>query len=249
MSTDRHAKLLMLSFPCPCSWPHHTNQIHILQISITFSFSHITFMSYFFFGSRAPMDDDDDCREFGITIIILLISCLLHLVATAYFFFLELLGEKVSVLRRFAKSNICSGLVRGHKHRPPKNDNIIDSLTLTMPFPIPKGYILHNGPNALDCIPRGTIAADSWALSYCCNRGIISIVHSQWMQAVRARRIGSCFIGKNFICLFSVSTLCCYTGCAGRTDDSDRLRINANQTGIIFGECNALAVQIRFPCR
>lgn len=35
-------------------------------------------------------------RAFGATVLMLLISCLLHLVATAYFFFLEILGEKVS---------------------------------------------------------------------------------------------------------------------------------------------------------
>lgn len=37
-------------------------------------------------------------RNFGATILVLLISCLLHLVATAYFFFLEILGEKVSMV-------------------------------------------------------------------------------------------------------------------------------------------------------
>lgn len=35
-------------------------------------------------------------REFGITILVLISSCLLHLVVTAYFFFLEIFGDRVS---------------------------------------------------------------------------------------------------------------------------------------------------------
>lgn len=44
--------------------------------------------------------DNTTSRNFGGTILMLLISCLLHLVATAYFFFLELLGERVSTEKR-----------------------------------------------------------------------------------------------------------------------------------------------------
>lgn len=35
-------------------------------------------------------------REFGIIILVLISSCLLHLVVTAYFFFLEIFGDRVS---------------------------------------------------------------------------------------------------------------------------------------------------------
>lgn len=51
-------------------------------------------------------------RHFGATILVLLISCLLHLVATAYFFFLEILGEKVSVVFFFLIA-LCYGALRG----------------------------------------------------------------------------------------------------------------------------------------
>lgn len=71
-------------------------------------------------------------------------------------------------------------------------------------------------------------------------------IRNECKQCERVEWIVVLFDKFSFV-YFSHRTLCCYIGCAGRTDDNDRLRINANQTGIIFGECNALAAQFRTP--